>query len=127
MLRAKDPEADPIEIDSVHKIIEAEVEKYPNHSLALEYFGRFIKNYTDTPSEFFTHYANKFLDNDQEEEVNIHEIYYVLIIFKAYLESITITQETYEKYFSKKMVAVWLEQLRVMNKKMKEMAKAITI
>ena len=67
------------------------MEKYPAQSLALEYFGNFIKFYTDTPSEFFTQYGNKFLDNDQESEVNIHEIYYVMIIFKAYLESITIT------------------------------------
>lgn len=59
--------------------------------------------------------------------MDIHEIYYVLIIFKSFLEAVTIDSNNYEVYFSKKMVAVWLEQLRVMNRNMKELATSITI
>ena len=84
-----------------------------------------MKSFTENCAQFFEEYGNKFLD--QDNEVDIHEIFYVLQIFKAFLESVTISKENYHKYFSKKMIAVWLEQLRVQNKTMKELAKSITI
>ena len=49
------------------------------------------------------------------------------MVLKGFLKNVVILRENYEQYFDKGIIAVWLEQLRVMNKKMKLLAKEIEI
>lgn len=41
--------------------------------------------------KFFRSYANKFLDNDSDQEADIHEIYSILTVLKGFLDHNEIT------------------------------------
>ena len=126
-LQTKDPNSDPVKIESISEIIESETENYPKKSTVLYNVGKYLHTLTDSPTQYFRQYANKFLDNDSEKEADIHEIYSVLTVLQGFLDNNTITEENYQSFFDKKIISVWLEQYRVLNKKMKALAKSMSI
>lgn len=59
--------------------------------------------------------------------MDIHEIYSIMTVLKGFLDNTVISQQNYKTHFDKRIIAVWLEQFRVLNKKMKGLAKKIKI
>lgn len=50
-----------------------------------------------------------------------------MTVLKGFLDNTVISQQNYKTHFDKRIIAVWLEQFRVLNKKMKGLAKKIKI
>ena len=77
-----------------------------------------------SPKEFFGSYAEKFLTGDN---VEISEIYYLLVMYKEFLGCVAIDRQNYLKILDNRMMIVWLDQFRVLNKRMKSLAHSISI